>query len=48
MRQIWLVLVVLLVPMIITKAGDNDKEAARQPAAGNSKATALLALKEEY
>jgi thiol-disulfide isomerase/thioredoxin len=48
MRQIWLVLVVLLVPMTITKAGDNDKAAARQPAAGNSKVTALLALKEEY
>ena len=48
MRQIWLVLVVLLVPMTITKAGDNDKEAARQPAAGNSKVAAFDALNREY
>ena len=48
MRQIWLVLVVLLVPMTITKAGDNDKEAARQPADGNSNVAALHALNQEY
>ena len=48
MRQIWLVLVVLLVPMTITKAGDNDKEAARQPAAGNSNVAAFHALNQEY
>jgi thiol-disulfide isomerase/thioredoxin len=48
MRQIWLVSVVLLVPMTITKAGDNDKEAARQPAAGNSNVAAFDALNREY
>jgi thiol-disulfide isomerase/thioredoxin len=48
MRQIWLVLIVLLVPMTITKAGDDDKEAARQPAAGNSNVAAFDALNREY
>ena len=48
MRRRWLALIAFLVLMTIAKAGDNDKEAARQPAAGNSKATALLALKQEY
>jgi thiol-disulfide isomerase/thioredoxin len=48
MRQIWLVLVVLLVPMTTTKAGDNDKEAARQPAAGNSNVAAFDALNREF
>jgi thiol-disulfide isomerase/thioredoxin len=48
MRWRWLALIAFLVLMTIAKAGDNDKEAARQPAAGNSKVTALLALKEEY
>jgi thiol-disulfide isomerase/thioredoxin len=48
MRWKWLVLVVLLVPTTIAKAGDKDKEAARQPAAGNSKVTAFLALNQQY
>jgi thiol-disulfide isomerase/thioredoxin len=50
MQRRWLVLIAVLVPTTIAMAAekDEDKEAARQPSAGNSNVKAFLALNQEY